>query len=145
MADQIIFDAPPIQYNDQNIIVELKSELKNLNEKMKEISPEKRLKEVERTLRKDKKIVELIKKVNHYKCQFPDCNSLVWTAKGINYVEVAHIKPVKEGGRSVLGNLIVLCPNHHKEFDYGHLIIKEQTPNLLTGQLNGRNFQIEIH
>jgi predicted restriction endonuclease len=145
LADQTIFDTLSIQNNDQNIVVELKNELKKLNEKMKEISPEKRLQEIERTLRKDKRIVELIKKVNHYKCQFPDCNSIVWTAKGINYVEVAHIKPVNEGGQSILGNLIVLCPNHHKEFDYGNLKIEKQTQNLLTGQLNGRNFQIEIH
>ena len=60
------------------------------------------------------------------------------------YSEVAHIKPVSQNGQSVLGNLIVLCPNHHKEFDFGDLKINEQTNSKLAGQLNGNSFEIEL-
>ena len=119
--------------------------LQQLSEEMKNVEPEKRLTEIEQILRKDKKIVELLKKSADYKCQFPNCDSEILTKKGINYVEVAHIKPVHKGGQSILGNLIVLCPNHHKEFDYGTLNIDEQSDNILTGTLNGKTFTIKTN
>ena len=63
---------------------------------------------------------------------------------GSKYIEVAHINAVKDGGKSVHGNLLVLCPNHHKEFDYGNLKINTHTSSKLSGQLNGKNFEIEL-
>jgi predicted restriction endonuclease len=57
---------------------------------------------------------------------------------------VAHIAPVRAGGRSVLGNLLVLCPNHHKEFDLGDLEIAAQTPARLAGRLNGVAFAMTL-
>ena len=60
------------------------------------------------------------------------------------YIEVAHVKPISRGGKSLLGNLLVLCPNHHKEFDYGHLKIIEQTVTYLRGMLNGTAFDIRL-
>lgn len=128
---------PSIKLEQDNYLA-----LRQLNEKMKGVEPEKRIAEIEQVLRKDARIVELLKKATNYRCQFPDCTSEIPTKKGLNYVEVAHIKPVHKGGKSVLGNLIVLCPNHHKEFDYGDLNIIEQTDDLLTGTLNGKAFII---
>lgn len=143
LANQTQLDIPT-KTNTQIFSDVLKLELRRLNEKMQNVSPEKRMAEVEQTLRNDKQIVDLLKKVKKYKCQFPNCDSLVITADGTNYVEVAHIKPVNQGGQSILGNIIVLCPNHHKEFDYGVLKIDVQTDNFLQGQLNGKKFQIEM-
>jgi hypothetical protein len=143
LANQTQLDIPT-KTNTQIFSDDLKLELRRLNEKMQNVSPEKRMAEVEQTLRNDKQIVDLLKKVKKYKCQFPNCDSLVITADGTNYVEVAHIKPVNQGGQSILGNIIVLCPNHHKEFDYGVLKIDVQTDNFLQGQLNGKKFQIEM-
>ena len=60
------------------------------------------------------------------------------------YIEVAHVQPVEKGGTSVLGNVVVLCPNHHKEFDYGDLQVIEQTEELLHGKLNGIEFRIAL-
>lgn len=122
----------------------LVSALGDLNERMQSVIPEKRVSEVEMTLRKDQTIVSLLKQVANYQCQFPDCASMVLTKTGQNYVEVAHVKPVNDGGQSILGNLIVLCPNHHKEFDYGDLQINEQTLSKLSGSLNGRQFAIDM-
>ena len=86
----------------------------------------------------------MCKRVYENKCQFPDCNSQVLTKDGDNYVEVAHIKPVNKGGQSIIGNLIVLCPNHHKEFDFGNLKILEQSEKTLVGILNNKEFKIEF-
>ena len=141
LANQTQLDIPT-SANISESTDDLKLALKRLNERMQNVNPEKRIAEIEQILRKDKQIVDLLKKVNKYKCQFPNCDSLVLTADGINYVEVAHIKPVNQGGQSILGNIIVLCPNHHKEFDYGVLKIEEQTENLLSGQLNRKTFKI---
>ncbi|MBF8962990.1 HNH endonuclease [Pontibacter sp. FD36] len=118
--------------------------LEELNSRMQHVTPEKMVSVIELTLRKDQTIVSLLKQVANYQCQFPDCCSEVRTKSGQNYVEVAHVKPVNEGGQSILGNLIVLCPNHHKEFDYGDLQIREQTLSRLNGFLNGREFTIDL-
>ncbi len=99
---------------------------------------------ISRIIRNDTRIVQLLKEKSNYKCQFPGCTSEIKTRSGINYIEVAHIIPVKKGGKSVIGNLLVLCPNHHKELDYGELYIIEQTDTLLRGNLNGRDFIIKF-
>jgi len=39
--------------------------------------------------------------------------------------EIHHIEPVSNGGDESLSNLILLCPNHHKQADLG-IISKEE-------------------
>jgi len=131
-----------IPEGEENPANNLEFALQKLNEKMKNVRPTKRKALVEQILRNDHKIVRLLKEATNYKCQFPNCISEIQTKSGAKYIEVAHIKPVHKGGQSVLGNLIVLCPNHHKEFDYGVLHINEQSELILTGTLNGKDFTI---
>ncbi|MFO7684473.1 MAG: HNH endonuclease [Desulfobacterales bacterium] len=38
--------------------------------------------------------------------------------------EVHHIRPLSESGPDVVGNMLVLCPAHHKEFDLSILAIE---------------------
>lgn len=118
--------------------------LMRLNEKMLHVSPERIETLIKTTLRKDTHFISVIKEAADFKCQFPQCGHQIKNKKGGFYIEVAHINAVHKGGQSVLGNLIALCPNHHKEFDYGDLKIKEQTPIKLSGWLNGRYFEINL-
>jgi hypothetical protein len=118
--------------------------IKKLNKRMTHILPKKRNVEIEKIIRNDSQIVSLLKQAANYKCQFPNCNAEIKTITGSNYVEVAHITPVNSGGQSVLGNLLVLCPNHHKEIDFGELKIYKQTLSMLSGKLNGKEFLIEL-
>ncbi len=111
---------------------------------MSKISPKKVRRTVQQSIRNDTRIIQLLKQIRKYACQFPGCKATVIKKDGTNYVEVAHIKPVHTGGRSVIGNLLVLCPNHHKEFDLGALIIDKQNVNLLSGTLNGKEFNIDL-
>jgi hypothetical protein len=127
--------------DDKKSITEI---LADLNEKMKNVSPERVEKLVSTTIRKDTKIVNALKKATDFKCQFPNCEQQIIKKNGGFYIEVAHIKPVSQNGQSILGNLIVLCPNHHKEFDFGDLTIDEQTSCKLAGKLNGKNFKIHL-
>lgn len=119
-------------------------QLEELNQKMQNVSPERIEKLISTTIRKDTKIINALKKVADYKCQFPTCGQQIRKKNGGFYIEVAHIKPVAQGGQSTLGNILVLCPNHHKEFDYGELSINKQTTTRISGQLNGRQFEIEL-
>lgn len=97
---------------------------------------------VEQTIRNDSPIIKALKQKHHYKCQFPNCNSIIKKANGDLYVEVAHIEAVHKGGKSVEGNLLVLCPNHHKEFDYGAREIEVISAKEVKGSLNGKKFHI---
>jgi hypothetical protein len=45
------------------------------------------------------------------KCSIPSCQSEI--------IELAHITPIRAGGENTFGNLIYLCPTHHKIFDSG--------------------------
>ncbi len=105
---------------------------------------ERKLVQIELLLRNDRQIVNFLKETANYKCQFPNCTAEILMGDGSKYIEVAHINAVKDGGKSVHGNLLVLCPNHHKEFDYGNLKINTHTSSKLSGQLNGKNFEIEL-
>lgn len=116
--------------------------LLEIDKKMQDVSPERIEKLVSRTLRKDSRIVELLKRANDYACQFPGCGKRIIKKSGGYYIEVAHVKSVAQDGQSVLGNLVVLCPNHHKEFDFGDLKIEEQSKNRLAGRLYGSGFEI---
>ena len=119
--------------------------LEELNERMKELTPERVQRIVNQTIRKDTAIVQKLKEASQFRCQFPSCDAQIRTKQGGLYIEVAHIQPVAKGGQSTLGNLLVLCPNHHKEFDHGALAVEKQTPDGVSGTLNGRWFEITLN
>jgi predicted restriction endonuclease len=125
---------------DGNLI----DKIRRINEIMKNVSPQRISSVVSQTIRKDTKLVKALKSICDYRCQFPDCGARIQKSGGGYYIEVAHIQPVKSGGKSIIGNLLVLCPNHHKEFDFGDLMISEQNESLVKGSLNGRKFEIAL-
>ncbi len=115
-----------------------------LNRTMAQVSPERIRSVVMRTVRRDTHLVRALKELCGFRCQFPNCGVRIPKRGGGFYIEVAHIQPVSQGGQSVLGNLLVLCPNHHKAFDYGDLEIVEQTAESIRGTLNGMPFEIRL-
>ncbi|MDR3135058.1 MAG: HNH endonuclease [Deltaproteobacteria bacterium] len=58
-----------------------------------------------------------MKKLRSYKCQF--CSKSILKKDKKLYAEACHIKPKSKGGDESLNNILVLCPNCHKEFDLG--------------------------
>lgn len=66
--------------------------------------------------------IALIKRYRNYKCQI--CNISITKADGSEYVEAAHIEAHSQGGKATLKNIILLCPNHHKEFDLGNTTVQ---------------------
>lgn len=118
--------------------------LRQLNDVMAGVSPVRIKKIVSQTIRSDTELIKTLKELCQFRCQFPGCNVRIPKKDGGYYIEVAHIEPVSQGGKSVIGNLLVLCPNHHKEFDYGDLEIIEQTTDYLCGKLNDKEFEISF-
>lgn len=66
---------------------------------------------------RDVEKVQKIKRLYLDRCQV--CGTAIEVPGGGRYSEVHHLRPLKEGGDDSYGNMIVLCPNHHAEFDYG--------------------------
>lgn len=88
-------------------------------------------------------ITEKIKKLRNYTCQF--CGTTILKKDGTRYIEACHINPKKHRGPETLTNILILCPNCHKEFDYG-LREKEERPaaNVYKLLLNGRERMAEF-
>jgi hypothetical protein len=118
--------------------------LRLLSQRMAEVQGERVRKLVEQADRRDRGIVRALKEFRQFRCQFPGCGASILKADGTFYIEVAHVSPYHGGGSSVLPNLLVLCPNHHKEWDYGHLQIVKSNKGTVGGLLNGRPFLIPV-
>lgn len=98
--------------------------------------------EVRQMIRRDRPLIRALKEKYDYRCQFPGCDAEIPMRSGGSYCEVHHLRAVAQGGRARRVNLLVLCPNHHKMFDYGDVTITRSTPRHLEGRLNGAAFRI---
>lgn len=72
---------------------------------------------------------KLLKKKYNNLCQI--CNYRVEISEDVFYSEVHHIFPLKDGGADNFNNMIVLCPTHHAEFDYGVIAIAENGKTII--------------
>jgi 5-methylcytosine-specific restriction enzyme A len=72
------------------------------------------------------------------------CGSTIRKKDGSLYIEAAHITPKKEKGTELPSNIILLCPNHHKEFDIGEKEILERDEKVLIIILNGSRYSIDL-
>ena len=78
-------------------------------------TPGKDMYEVNRFLR-DSTLVKKLKTHYDNKCQI--CGFTFKYDKDKFYSEVHHYNPLEEGGNDDMNNMIVVCPNHHSQFDY---------------------------
>jgi len=92
--------------------------------------------------RRDNKTIADIKYLRGFKCQI--CNISIQKRDGSKYIEAAHIVAKHKKGRETIDNIILLCPNHHKEFDLGDREIIEHTTNEVKFNLNGKYFEINF-
>lgn len=68
-----------------------------------------------------------LKTMYAHTCQV--CSEQRYGATGAPYAEAHHIRPLGEPhtGPDEPGNILVLCPNHHADFDYGQLTVDPET------------------
>lgn len=76
----------------------------------------------------------LLKELYDFKCQI--CKTRITDAGGNPYAETHHIKKRSEKGKDEPGNMLVLCPNHHKMFELGSATIDLVTKTI---HLNGES------
>jgi len=83
-----------------------------------------------------------LKIIRDFKCQI--CSKQIKKSDGSFYIEAAHIKPKREDGNESPQNILILCPNHHKEFDYGELKIKIHSKEKVEFVLNDELHKISL-
>lgn len=79
---------------------------------------------------RDETLVQELKQRYGNECQICGTRRQKGTTAG--YSEVHHIKPLglPHDGPDKRGNLLVLCPNHHSDFDYGAIEVDPSTLKL---------------
>lgn len=92
--------------------------------------------------KRDNKTIVQLKIVRGYRCQM--CGSTIRKKDGSLYIEAAHITPKKQKGTELPSNIILLCPNHHKEFDLGKKEILERDEKVLIVMLNESKYSIDL-
>ncbi len=106
---------PGIYKITEKIMTAKSKEQIKLSEKLHEI-PEKKTVSVKQ-IKRDSTKVKNLKKYYQDQCQV--CLCRIEIKKKKYYSEVHHLRPIgNENGEDNLKNMIVVCPNHHKEFDY---------------------------
>lgn len=113
-------------------------------EELSSISP-KTLEFVEvnqKVYKRDNKTIAQLKILRGFKCQI--CSYAIKIKDGSFYVEAAHIKPKSDKGPETPDNLLILCPNHHKEFDLGNKKIISHTKDRIKFELNGKLVEIDL-
>jgi 5-methylcytosine-specific restriction endonuclease McrA len=91
---------------------------------------------------RDRHLMELYKRKHHYECQF--CRTQIVKSNGLYYIEACHIKAVKDDGDDNENNILVLCPNCHKEFDYGKREKEKWEENIYSVTVNDKNYEINF-
>ena len=63
-----------------------------------------------------------LKSIYHYRCQI--CESTIILHDRL-YAEAHHLRPLggKHRGPDEAGNILIVCPNHHVEFDFGAIAV----------------------
>lgn len=116
---------------------EIIDELNNITAKEPEIVTINR-----KAYKRDNKTIALIKIVRDFKCQI--CETFIPKSNGEKYIEAAHIIPKHQKGQELPENIILFCPNHHKEFDLGNPTITKQTKSIIEFTLNERDYEINL-
>ncbi|MHB8560035.1 MAG: HNH endonuclease [Thermoplasmataceae archaeon] len=92
--------------------------------------------------KRDNVTIGKLKIVRGNRCQI--CGEAILKKDGSLYVEGAHITAKRDKGPETPDNILILCPNHHKEFDYGKRERLERTKDKVKFMLNGVNYSIDI-
>jgi hypothetical protein len=92
--------------------------------------------------RRDRYLMELYKRKHHYECQF--CKKQIKKSNELYYIEACHIKAVKDDGDDNENNILVLCPNCHKEFDYGKREEEKWEENIYSVTVNGKEHEVKF-
>ena len=92
--------------------------------------------------KRDNYAIALIKLIRGHKCQI--CTKEIIKKDGKKYIEAAHIVPKSVKGNETFDNILLLCPNCHKEFDLGERKIIKHNKNEIFFTINGNQHKINL-
>jgi len=92
--------------------------------------------------KRNNKSIAGLKILRDFKCQM--CNVSILKKDGSLYVEAAHITEKRHKGPEAYDNILILCPNHHKEFDLGKRVIIERTKDKIIFELNDKKYELSL-
>ncbi|HVN96857.1 MAG TPA: HNH endonuclease [Syntrophorhabdaceae bacterium] len=118
-----------------------KSEIIAELEKLKQTDPE-HIEVNHKTYKRDAKTIAQLKKLRDHRCQI--CGYGILKKSGELYVEAAHIIPKSQKGPEMPDNILILCPNHHREFDVGKKQVITHTRDAIKFELNDNIYNIDL-
>ncbi|MDI9863981.1 HNH endonuclease [Flectobacillus sp. DC10W] len=92
---------------------------------------------------RDTDAIKEIKRLRGQECQL--CGKYILMSDGSKYVEAAHITPKSDNGVEKPSNILILCPNHHKEFDLGKREIIERNESFIRFKINGIEYKLDLN
>lgn len=95
-----------------------------------------------RQYKRDNYTIALLKILRDHKCQI--CQTTIRKKNGQFYIEGAHITPKSMQGPETPDNILILCPNHHKEFDYGDKEIITRDQNEVVFIMTDQTYTIDL-
>ena len=146
-SDSLEFQSDEIDEREQKEISDFYKKGKTREDIIKELKSKKEADSEKVTVnhkayKRDNKTIALIKILRNHECQI--CGMSIMKRDGSKYVEAAHIIPKHKRGNEKPDNIILLCPNHHKEFDLGHCEIKTHTKDKIKFIMNGNKYEISL-
>ncbi|NUM79724.1 HNH endonuclease [bacterium] len=95
-----------------------------------------------KTYKRHNYLMALIKKYRKYTCQF--CSTKILKENEEYYIEACHIRAKSDGGKDSFDNILILCPNCHKLFDYGKKEKINHTKDFLSVKINGKDYKADL-
>lgn len=93
-------------------------------------------------------IGEKVKVARGHRCQLCECQGqspiAFFKAGGTPYAEAHHVRPVSLLLAGLLSplNIMVLCPNHHRQVHYGDFEVLEEAPTFWKVRLDGEAYEV---
>jgi len=93
-------------------------------------------------------IGEKVKVARGHRCQLCECQGqspiAFFKAGGTPYAEAHHVRPVSLLLAGLLSplNIMVLCPNHHRQVHYGDFEVLEEAPRFWKVRLDGEAYEV---
>lgn len=134
------FNIDELEQNELINLYKLKSNEQLLNELLNDTGNTDQIIVNKKEYKRNNSNIAKIKILREFKCQI--CGKTIIKKDGSKYVEAAHIKPKSKGGKELWNNIILLCPNHHKEFDLGKSEVVLHNENNIKLRINNLEYLI---
>jgi len=97
---------------------------------------------MQKVYKRDNDTIAKLKKLRKFRCQI--CGVKIPIRNGGFYIEGAHIVSKSNMGNELPGNILILCPNHHKEFDLAERVIHSRTEDHIKFEMNNKTYDISL-